>query len=77
MLLPGESIHPFNRRIKRKLIETLRSEKGSMQGTRGRLQMERTSLSKLYTRLKENDETKPRILPYTTIARQVGANRRT
>jgi len=57
MLLSGESIHQFNRRIKRKLIEAVRSETGSMQGTSVRLKMERTALSKLYTRLKKDDQT--------------------
>jgi len=57
MLFPGESIHQFNRRIKRKLIEAVRSETGSMLGTSARLKMDRTALSRLYTRVKENGQT--------------------
>jgi len=57
ILLPGESIHQFNRRVKLRLIEAVRSETGSMLGTSARLKMERTALSKLFTRLKRNDHT--------------------
>lgn len=52
-LLPGESIQQLTARVNRALIETVRARTGSMKKTSARLAMERTALSKLWTRLKE------------------------
>jgi DNA-binding NtrC family response regulator len=52
-LLPGESIQQFTARVNRALIETVRARTGSMKKTSARLTMERTAMSKLWTRLKK------------------------
>lgn len=57
MLMSGESIDQFSRRTKRTLIETVRSRTGSMARTSARLDMERTALSKLFSRLKKDRQT--------------------
>jgi transcriptional regulator with PAS, ATPase and Fis domain len=50
-LLPGESIQQFTARVKRSLIRTVRNKTGGMTAASARLQMDRTALSKLNTKL--------------------------
>jgi len=55
-LLPGESLQQFSLRVKRTLIETVRVHTGSVTAASARLRVNRTTLSKLQSRL--NPSTK-------------------
>jgi transcriptional regulator with PAS, ATPase and Fis domain len=54
VLFPGESLPQFTARVKRTLIETVRRCTGSMKATSVRLDVERTALCKLMSRLRDN-----------------------
>jgi transcriptional regulator with PAS, ATPase and Fis domain len=57
MLMPDESLHQYTLRVKRNVIETVRSCVGTMKATSVRLDVERSALSKLLSRLSDNKIT--------------------
>lgn len=54
MLLPGESLQQFSARVKRNVIETVRDCTGSMTAASARLDFDRSALTKLLSRLTDN-----------------------
>ena len=57
ILLPNESLQQYTLRVKRNVIETVRGCVGTMNATSVRLDVERSALSKLLSRLSENKIT--------------------
>jgi len=55
VLLPGESLQQFTVRVKRTLIETVRGCAGSMTATSVRLDFDRSALTKLLSRLSDDE----------------------